>query len=66
MLKHLKVNMLNFLKGKKTYILAALAGVTVFCNAVGWIDSGTTATILGLLGAGGLATIRHGINTSIK
>jgi hypothetical protein len=53
--------MLDFLKGKKTYILAAAGGVIIFGYILGWIDSTVANVLLGLLGFGGLATLRAAI-----
>ena len=45
------------LAGKKTYIVAALAAGVVFAFSMGYIDESTYQTLLGLLGAGGIATL---------
>lgn len=45
------------LEGKKTYIVAVLAAGVVFAYSLGYIDDGTYQTLLGLLGAGGIATL---------
>ena len=50
-----------YLKGQKTYIVAVLVALTVVAQQLGWIDDPTSGAILGLLGAGGLATLRAGV-----
>ena len=52
---------MDFLKGKKTYLVAAALALAVFALNVGWIDKGTHDNIIGLLTAAGLATLRAGI-----
>ena len=52
---------MDFLKGRKTYILAALAGLTTAAHMLGMIDVELYTTIMGFLGAGGLATLRMGM-----
>lgn len=50
--------MLKFLQGKRTYLVAlAVAAVTV-ANYLGYLTQAQHDTILGLLGAGGLAALR--------
>ena len=53
---------MDILKGKKTYLIAIAGAVIVFANAMGWINDEVTKTLLGLLGAGGLATLRAGVS----
>lgn len=50
------------LQGYKTYIVAALAALTVFAHSLGYIDDATRDTLLALLGAGGVATLAAKIN----
>jgi len=50
-----------FLSGKKTYIVAAAVGGVAVAQHLGWISVETANTLLMLLGAGGLATLRAGI-----
>ncbi|KKL68830.1 hypothetical protein LCGC14_2121020 [marine sediment metagenome] len=57
-------NLLQRLKGKKTYILAVLVGIVTTAHALGWIETHAYITLLGLLGAGSAATLRDGINNS--
>ncbi len=52
---------MNFLMGKKTYVFAALFALATFAKAVGWIDGTTFDLLAGLLGAGGLASLRAGV-----
>ena len=53
---------MDFLSGKKTYIIAVLAGIVVAVQSLGYIDNDMATTILGFLGAGGLATLRAGVS----
>jgi len=53
---------MNVLKGKKTYIIAALVGLATAIHQLGYIDTGMYQAILGFLGAGGLATLRAGVS----
>ena len=46
------------LSGKKTYLVAALGVVVVGAYLLGGITEATCDTLLGLLGIGGLATLR--------
>lgn len=50
------------LKGKKTYIVAALAAVVVFLQHSGYITEDAASNILLLLGAAGAATLSAKIN----
>jgi hypothetical protein len=58
--------MLNgaMLSGYKTYIVAGLAGALTIAHALGYIDSDGYATLMALLGAGGVATVRAAIAKS--
>lgn len=49
---------MNVLQGYRTYIIAALIGLLTVGHQLGYIDSTTYQTLLGVLGAGGLATLR--------
>ena len=50
--------------GYKTYIVAGFIALAVFAKTMGWIEQATFEIILGLLGAGGLATLRAGVKKS--
>lgn len=52
------------LAGKKTYIVAALVAVVVVAVQLGFITAEMGNTLLGLLGATGLATLRMGVGNS--
>ncbi|MBA60034.1 MAG: hypothetical protein CMQ40_12800 [Gammaproteobacteria bacterium] len=56
--------MINWLKGKKTYLVAAGAAVVVFVHAMGWLSADQSNTVLGLLGAGGIAALRAGVSAN--
>jgi hypothetical protein len=49
------------LSGAKTYIVAGLMLACSFAKSRGWIDESTYATVMGILGAGGLAALRAGV-----
>ena len=49
---------MDFLSGKRTYILAAAGMVLTGMQLLGFIDMQTYGTLMGLIGAGGLATLR--------
>ncbi len=52
------------LKGNRTYIVAILVAVVTAAHQLGKIDTTLYTTLLGLLGAGGLATLRAAKPTS--
>ena len=47
--------------GKKTYLVALGVAIATAAHQLGWIDATVYQTILGLLGAGGLAALRSGV-----
>ena len=53
----------DFLKGKKTYIVGAVAAIFTFCNASGLypVSPETEKLVWGILSALGLMTVRAGI-----
>lgn len=51
-------------KGWKAYTVSALLVLVGLAHNQGWIDSVTKDTITTILIGGGLAAIRHGIQTS--
>jgi len=52
---------MNFLSGKRTYILAAAALLTIAGNLLGYVDADTANTLLAILGFGGLITLRAAV-----
>ena len=52
---------MDFLKGKKTYIIAIVLGVLNFAVAVNWINPEQLAQINTILVALGLGALRAGI-----
>ena len=50
------------LEGKKTYLVALGVAIATAAHQLGWIDTALYQTILGLLGAGGIAALRSGVN----
>ena len=53
---------MEWLKGKKTYIVSAATAILVFLHSIGVIDEQTMTTLLGLFGAAGLASLRAGVS----
>jgi hypothetical protein len=49
------------LAGYRTYILAAAGGLLTVAQILGFIDMATYGTLMGLIGAGGLATLRASV-----
>jgi hypothetical protein len=54
--------MLDFLKGKKTYIMAALMLAVNAAYQMGYIDKNTHDALMQLLGAGAVATVAAKMN----
>ena len=52
---------MEFLKGKKTYFVAAGIGVLAAVHSLGYIDDAGFQALAAMLGAGGLATLRMGV-----
>ena len=59
--EQLKV-LLDWLDGRKTYLIAMVGVVYVFGSTVGWWPC--DERVLGLLGFGGIAALRKGIDKS--
>lgn len=55
---------MSWINGYKTYLCAVLLGLATVARALGYIDDATYATLAGLLGAGGLASLRHGLSNN--
>lgn len=53
--------MQEFLKGKKTYLIAAAGAVATGVYLLGFVDTDTYVGIMGFLGFGGFAALRAGI-----
>jgi len=58
------MKILEYLKGKKTYLCALAIAIIVFLQQIGVIDEETMKTLLTLFGAGGIAALRAGIKKS--
>jgi len=56
-----RLGKMEWLKGKKTYITAAAMFIIGGCRATGWLDPATADTILEMLAAVGLITLRAGV-----
>lgn len=52
---------IDFLEGKKTYFVAIMVAAVAVAVGAGWIDKNTAALLYGLLGAGGIATLRAAV-----
>lgn len=59
------MDVLTFLRGKKTYILVGCGLVVGALHSVGVIDDSAANTALGFLGLGALATLRAGIQNAL-
>lgn len=53
---------MNWLKGYKTYIVAILTAVITVLHSLGYIDDALYQTLLALLGAGAIGTVAAKIN----
>lgn len=53
---------MEWLSGKKTYILAVLAGIVTAAYTLGYLSVETYTAVMGFLGAGGVATLRLGMD----
>ena len=53
--------LLTWFKGKRTYLVAVAIALATFAHNAGLIDVNTYQLIVGLLGAGAVATLRAGI-----
>lgn len=53
---------IEYLKGKKTYIVGVAAAITVGAQVAGLISPDTANTLLSMLGVGGLITLRAAIS----
>jgi len=59
------MKIIEFLKGKKTYILAICGGIVMALWYAGIIEDKARDMLLGLLGFGGMATMRAGVQKKI-
>ena len=55
------IRVVDFLKGKKSYIIAGLIGLVTALQFLGVIDNTMAVTLFGLLGGGSVATLRAGM-----
>jgi hypothetical protein len=55
------MNVIEYLSGKKTYIVAVLVGIVAVAQYLGYITAEIATILYGLLGATGLATTRAAI-----
>jgi len=56
--------MIQFLKGKKTYLVAGLGALVTFAYYMGWISQEIYMALLGVLGFSGMATMRSAISNT--
>lgn len=54
--------MWEFLKGKKTYLVAFAGVIVAGLHGMGYIDTNVFELLMGILGSFGLASVRHGMN----
>lgn len=54
------------MKIRKSYVVAIALGAVVTAKKVGWIPPGVADWLSGMLGAGGLASLRHAQSTTTK
>jgi len=52
---------MEFLKGKKTYLIAALWALATFAYSINFIDKATYDLIQGVLFPAGIAALRAGV-----
>lgn len=57
---------IEFLKGKKTYICAAVIAVATFAQQVGWIDQATLTKVIEFVGAAALSFLRMAVTDTSK
>lgn len=57
---------LTWLDGNKVYIIAVLVALVSAAQFLGWITMPTAVTLLGLLGAGGIAGNRVATSKALK
>ena len=50
-----------FMRGKKTFLVALAIALLTLAKQMQWLDDNSYTTLLGLLGAGGLAALRAGM-----
>ena len=55
-------NVITFLQGKKTYIISVVIAALVCCRLCNLIDQNTFLSLIGLCGAGGIATLRSAVD----
>ena len=53
---------MEILKGKKTYIIAAIGAALAFVQLMGWWD--VPEAVWGFIGAGGIMALRQGVKNS--
>lgn len=58
--------MFSILQGYKTYIVAALAGLVIVLQQLGYLTSDQVQVLLVLLGASGAATLAAKINRNAE
>jgi type IV secretory pathway VirB2 component (pilin) len=60
------MNLISYLKGKKTYIVAGIMVILTGLKALNYIDEQTYQTVLAVLGGLGLGFLRAGIKNSVR
>lgn len=57
---------MKIFEGKRTYIVALLAGIAAAVHALGWVEQDTLIAIDSFLAAFGLAFLRAGVSKNGK
>lgn len=52
---------INFLKGKKSYIIAIVGAIITFCYIAGYMSKETYQVLMTLIGVGTIASVRVAI-----
>ena len=55
---------MQWLDGKKTYVVAVLMGLATAAKTLGWLDETAFLALMGFLNATGLGTLRAGVQKS--
>lgn len=54
-------NIISFLKGKKTYLIALIGAIITFSYIAGWISKETYSVLMTLVGVSTVASVRAAI-----
>lgn len=56
-------SMFTSIEGYRTYVLGALALVTIVATTLGWVDPQSANTLLALFGFGSILTVRSAVKS---